>query len=248
VTDTVGTVYGDTMYKDEGMLATWFPDRHLRVGDVISRSETTGALTVECTLIDLVGDKGYTTVQRSGAESVVLQRGVTIDAVAGGTAETVGATAELQLSFDKSSSFAFSGRNASIDEYERVGPIREDLLSLYTATKWDAGWQLVTSVRGFKRATILIARQSGTTARISLEAGTKLAGLEAASASAGIAITRGDAVKWVMKDSTPLYEAMQVRPGGPFRGTTVVDGRYLEDPAPSEDSRVVRATPHELSL
>lgn len=248
MTDTVGTVYGDTMYKDEGVLATWFPDRFLRVGDVISRSETTGALTVECTLTDLLGDKGYPTVQRNGAQSVVLQRGVTIKTLAGGTAETVAASAELQLSFEKSSSFAFSGSDASIDEYERVGAIREDLLSLYTATKWDTGWQVVTSVRSFKRATILIARQNNTEARISLDVGTKIEGLEAVSASTGIAITKGAAVKWVLKESTPLYEALQVRPGGVFRGTAVVEGRYLEDSVPSGDDRVVRATPHELAL
>lgn len=54
-----------------------------------------------------------------------------------------------------------------IDEYERVGPIREDLLLLHAATKWDAGWQVVTSVRSFSQATILIARQNNTEARIS---------------------------------------------------------------------------------
>lgn len=248
MTDTVGTVYGDTMYKDEGVLATWFPDRHLRVGDVISRSEATGSLTVECTLAELMGDGGYPTVQRNGAESVVLQRGVTITAAAGGTAEMVAAKGELQLSFDKSSSFAFSGSTVRIDEYERVGPIREDLLSLYAATKWKPGWQVVTSVRSFKRATILIARQSDTEARVSLEVGTKLQGLEAASASTDIAITKGDAVKWVLRDSTPLYEALQVRPSGAFRGAAVIEGRYLEDPMPSEVDLVIRATPHELAL
>jgi hypothetical protein len=50
-----------------------------------------------------------------------------------------------------------------------------------------------------------------------------------------------------MKNLTPLYEALEVQPGGLFRGTDVVEGRYLDDQSASADATVVRATPHDLS-
>ena len=245
--NTVGSAYGKVMYEREGVLATWFPDRQLRVGDVVSRSETTGVLTVETTLSDLIADTTHPTVTRKGPESVVLQRGVSITFEGGAETNAVGAAAEL--AFDHSSSFVFAAQAGHVDQYERLAPIRSEMLALYLHSRWSAEWQLVTAVSGFKSAVVIVARKSGTAARVSVASDKRWAGFEAVAAAAGMSITRGDAAHWEMKNATPLYEALEVRPGGLFRGAGVVEGRYLDaDQSQSADLTVVRSTPHDLSV
>lgn len=241
--NTVGSAYGKVMFENEGVLATWFPDRKLRVGDVVARSASTGVLTVETTLADLIEESRHETVTRKGPESVVLQRGVSITFAS----EAAAAGAAADLTFERNSSFVFAARAGRIDEYERLAPIRGDLLSLHLQSKWNTAWQLVTAVREFKTATVIVAVENGTAARVSLKADNQWTGFEAVSATAGLSITRGDAAHWAMKNLTPLYEALEVRPGGLFRGTDVVEGRYLDDQTSTGDPTIVRSTPHDLS-
>lgn len=203
----VGSVYGRDLFDNQGMLATWLPDRPLRVGDIVSREPRTGILTVDTTLAKLVPGVRHATITRTGPTAVTLQRGATIDS----TAATGIPGASAALRFTSASSFVFAARNGTTEEYRHSAPLREALLSLAAANTWRDEWQIVTTVRRFTACTIVIARESGTTARIALDPATALTGTDSLAAATGVAITSGDASLWELTDAGPLYEALTVR-------------------------------------
>ena len=200
----VGSTYGRALYDNHGVLATWLPDRPLRVGDVVSRAPRTGILTVETTFADVLEGFSHESVTRKGPTALTLQRGATIDYTT--SAGVPGLTAEL--TFTAESSFVFAARDGSSEEYSQLAPIRAALLELAGRGVWRDEWQLVTGVRRFTTCTIVIARQRGTTARVALDSTTGLTGADTIAAAAGVSITSGDASTWgTTKRTAPLRSA-----------------------------------------
>jgi hypothetical protein len=245
MSDGVGTAYGRAAYDQQGVLATWMPDRVLRVGDVVSRSKQTGALTVRTTLKELIGDKHLPLrlVTNKGPERLVFQRGAAIESSA--AANSAPGRAELRLS--GASSFVFAAEQGTSVGYERTQPVRAAIRELGSRGVWEKDWQLVTNVRTFSRCLVLIARGSGVTASIGL-APTAIAAtpvIDNIDAAFATTITRGDAVKWELARCTPLYEGLVLR-HSMFRPDTV-DDRFLDEPSDA-DAPVVRARPDMLDI
>jgi hypothetical protein len=213
------------MYENEGAAATWLPDRLLTVGDVVSRTAGTGGLTIEARLKDLTGSEVADVLTRAGAPAVTLQRGATLQVAAAAKA----ALASTTVTFSKASSFVFSATKGTIAEYARLAPVRQALRDLEDSGVWNIDWQLVTAVRRFAACTLIIARDKGATAQIMATGPLGTQGLELIAGSTELAITKGDAATWTLKDATPLYEALVVSRSA-WSGETTVDGRYLDRP------------------
>ncbi|MBH0774768.1 hypothetical protein [Nocardia bovistercoris] len=241
----VGSAYGRALFTNQGVLATWLPDRDLRVGDIVARASGTGILTVETTLADLLHGAAPATVTRDGPDAVTLQRGATIDYAAATGVPVLTAA----LSFASESSFIFVARQGVSEHYERLEPIRAALLDLAAANAWRATWQIVTGVRRFTTCTIVIARQAGTTARITLDPAIALPGLDTLTAAAKVAITGGDASTWELTNAAPLYEALTVQRNFWTGQPGVSDGTFMDlDSRPPDEHIVIRAEPGELDL
>jgi hypothetical protein len=246
LTDGVGTTYSRATYDQQGMLATWFPDRSLRVGDIVSRSERTGALTVQATLDEVTGGAHElpSLTATSGPERLVCQRGATIETAA---STSITSVARAEVRFSGASSFIFAATQGEAMGYETLRSVRAVIHKLGSRGAWDPGWQLITHVRSFARCLVLISRGTGAAAEFSLTSATAGVGAIADNLdlSFGASITSGEAVKWELNECTPLYEALVLR-----RGTFVpdsVDDRYLGAPGDT-DPNVVRAQPAELHL
>lgn len=242
---SAGSVYGRALFDNQGMLATWLPDRPLRVGDIVSRDSRTGILTVEATLAKLAPGTRHAISSRTGPAAVTLQRGATIDFVA--TTGIPGASAALR--FTAESSFIFAARTGSTEEYRHSAPLREALLALAAANVWRNEWQIVTTVRRFAACTIVIARESGTTARIALDPATALTGTETIAAATGVSITSGDASLWELTDAGPLYEALTVRRNFLTGSPGVSSGGFMDfDLGLPDEYQIVPAGPGDLEL
>ena len=242
MTDSLGTAYAHAAYDQQGVLATWFPDRVLRVGDIVSRSARTGALTVQTDLPSVAETAGMPTASTSlGPQRLTFQRGATIEMGLGANAPAT----DAHISFAGSSSFMFAATTGSATSYDRLQPVRAAIAKLGSRGLWEPSWQLVTSVRTFENCLLLIARGSGAAARLTIAPTASGTGLDAIEVALGAAITRGDAVKWELNTCTPLYEGLVLQ--RTMWGPDKVDDRYLDTPG-AADEVVVRAQPSDLSL
>ncbi|WP_219414721.1 hypothetical protein [Pseudonocardia nigra] len=199
--------YAQAVWDAEGVLATWLPDRRLRVGDVVSRSRHGGGLQVE-THVDRLArtEQVGTVVSRAGAERLFLQDGVSIGAV--GEAEAPGAG--LRGRFARANAFLFAAGGGTVTEYRRLAEVRTALSSLRRRTVWEDGWYLVTAVRSFSMCTLVVGETDG--AEVSVQADAAQLGMPTTvRAGAGVTVTGGRAATWVLGPSTPLYEALFVR-------------------------------------
>ncbi|WP_433663789.1 hypothetical protein ACQPW1_17790 [Nocardia sp. CA-128927] len=244
----VGSTYGRTLFENQGVLATWLPDRPLRVGDVVSRAPRTGILNVETTLKAMLNGTKLATVTRTGPNAVTLQRGATIEYTA--NAGVPGLTAEL--TFTSESSFVFAAKDGSSEEYRQLAETRAALLMLASTGVWRDTWQLVTAVRRFTTCTIVIARQRGTTARISLDGIAIPGGFDTIAAASGVSITSGDAATWELRDAGPLYEALSVTRNFWSGQPDVSNGGFMDydsdDSPPDSQITVFRAEPTDFDL
>ena len=239
----LGTLYGETMYEQEGLLTTWLPDRSLSVGDVVQRDPASGAVSVETTIDQLLSRPVAAIKRRKGPESLVLQRGVTVE----GVASTGLAVATAEVRFTKARSFLFSAQHGSSAAFDRLEGMRSALLELHKQGQWSNGWQLVTGVRTFEQSVVLIARDDEVAARVSADLTTGLAGVEALVAAGGISVTRGDAAKWEMRSASPLFESLSVSLGF-WTGEAKVGQRYLDNASEDLPTRVVRTVPGDQEL
>lgn len=241
----VGSAYGRVLFDNQGALATWLPDRLLRVGDIISRAPRTGILTVETTFTELLGGFGHPTTTRRGPKTLSLHQGATFDYTTG--TELRGAAAAT-LTFAAESSFIFAGRDGSSEYYQHLDPIRSALLELADRGVWRGEWQLVTSVQRFAACTIVIARQRGTTAHLSLDTATSLAGTDVLAATAGVSITSGDASTWELRSARPFYGALEVTRNFWTGRPAVSSGTFGPGLHGRDEFDVVQAEPTELDL
>lgn len=239
--------YAQAVWDAEGVLATWLPDRQLRVGDVVSRSRDGAGLQVETNIADLVhGEQPGPTTHRAGASRLVLQDGVSFEASAVASAPGAGARA----CFAGASSFLFVADQGTVTEYRRLADMRAVLTSLHDRAVWSDGWYLVTAVRSFAAMTLVVAESAGT--EVSVQGNSShLVSLDLIRAGAGVTVASGRAATWTMGPSTPLYEALFIR-RRLLRGDEVRTG-YLDSPSsgsPEGDgaAEVARVTPIQVGL
>lgn len=239
----VGTGYARAAYEQQGVLATWFPDRVLQVGDVVSRNRNTGAITVESNITDLLS--GAAELSRvtttSGPARLAFQRGATMDI----GLEVDGGLARARVAFTGAHSFVFAALDGSSSSYERLVLARQAIVELAAEDAWRDEWQLVTGVRSFAYCLLLIARGAGAEARVGLDLSSGLAGFDAVEASLGASITKGDAVKWELATCTPLFESLVLHRS--LLSGEAVEQRYLDNPVAALPA-VVRALPVPLDL
>jgi len=239
------------VYDQQGMIATWFPDRVLRVGDVISRSKHSGSITVEASIGDLTENPLPGMTSTSGPKRITFQRGASLKVAMSAEmvpSVTMMPTVDAEITFSEASSFVFVGSDGSSVAYDQLQLVRKSVLDLAQRGRWRDEWQLVTSVRTFKRCLLLIARESGSVARVSMESANGPATLESVKTSLGASITRGAAAKWELKSCTPLYEGLTLR-WRTWSGPEVSD-RYLDRPAATGEAEaiVVRVDPVGVGL
>lgn len=240
----VGTAYARAAYEQQGVLATWFPDRVLQVGDIVSRDRRTGAMTVETNLSELLGGPAPETSEvrtTKGPARLAFQRGATMDF----GLEVSSGVANARVTFTGDHSFVFAALDGSSSSYERLAWARQAIVKLAAEDAWRDEWQLVTGVRSFAYCLVMIARGGGAEARVGLDLSSGFAGFDAVQASLGASITKGDAVKWELATCTPLFEGLVLH-RSLLKGE-VVEQRYLEDPAAAPPA-VVRSLPVPLDL
>ncbi len=240
----VGTGYARAAYEQQGVLATWFPDRVLQVGDIVSRDRRTGALTVETNISAILGGpapqlSGVLTTK--GPSRLAFQRGASMDI----GLEVNGGVANARVTFSGAHSSVFAALDGSSSSYERLAWARRVIVTLAAEDAWRDEWQLVTGVRSFTNCLVMIARGGGAEARVGLDLASGFAGFDALQASLGASITKGDAVKWELADCTPLFESLVLHRG--LLTGEAVEQRYLEDPT-ADPPAVVRALPVDLDL
>ncbi len=242
----VGSVYGRVLFVTHGVLATWLPDRAIRVGDIVSRSPRTGILNVETTVGELLDGFDPTRIITDGPKVLTLQRGATVDYTASGAARPVAAA---KVTFASKQSFIFAGREGNSERYQQLDPVRAAMLELASRGVWRDEWQLVTGVRRFATCTIVISRQHGTTAELSVDATTAMAGTDLLAAATGVSITSGDASTWELGPARPFYEALEVSRNFWTAQPAVRDGTFTGDDRGARDEFVVvQVRPTELGL
>lgn len=238
--------YANAVWEGERALTTWLPDRHIRPGDIVTREGGGPGLRVETRLGSLMGSSEPARISRDGAPRVVLQDGVELELLSGAAAP--GARARARMT--RESSFLLAAEKGRISEYRRLAEVREQVSALQAAGRWQWGWHLITAVRSFAAATLLIAESSGAEASVEVEPG-DTAGLELLRAGGAVTVTGGSAASWSLAACTPLYEALCVR-RRPLRGAQVTGSflgeRTASPVADGEELAVDTSRPEDFAL
>ncbi|WP_440324438.1 hypothetical protein [Microbacterium enclense] len=135
-------------------------------------------------------------------------------------------------------------------EYASQRSLRELLKALYEQGNWEPSWELVTSVRSFRKHTLVVASDANVTAKLSFDVPTSVPSFAAVNLGANLSISSGTASKWQVKNGTPLYESLIVKEG--FFGGVRVDSKTLDEPVPSTgpgpDGKIVVSSPDAAEL
>ena len=248
--------YTSTMWDRLSALATWQPDVPLSVGDVVTAGAG-GVVTRETTLAKLGVPPERLARSRHTASPVREHSGVTIGA--SGSA-VVAATGKARASFAKQSSFLVVTEQGWLDATDSMADARTVVEDLAARELWGPGWHLVTSVRRYPACTIVIAKNAGAEAEVTVDlsvAGTP--GPEGIKAGASVSVNSDHASHWVMSfDSTPLYEAIGMKRRG-LRRASATQIEYLtreqnlaDADEPVSEEEVVwtaqRSSPFDLGL
>jgi hypothetical protein len=201
---------------------------------------------VETRLRDLVGSEEPATVRRDSARRIVLQDGLDVDTSS--TASAPGARLRARLS--RESSFVFVAEQGRVSEYRRLAGVRAQLSALQASERWHSSWHLVTAVRSFEAATLLIAESAEVEAAVDLQAGAAV-GVDLVRAGGAVNVISGRAASWSLGACTPLYEALCVR-RRLLRFPRVADsylGEQTVSPVPGKWEPVVETSrPDDLGL
>jgi hypothetical protein len=231
----IAAKYAKAMWNVDSLLTTWTPDKRLEVGDVIA-VESSGTITVERKLSALLDVALPPVSSTAGAESTVVQDGVSIEV--GGSVQTAHATARVSLTGRES--FLFSARSATLHSFDETAPLRTMLMALSALGRWDDGWQVVTAVRQYAACTVVIAETDGVQAELRTDRRSGITSLAGAAAGGHLSVTSGRAASYTLTDCTPLYEAVRVRRR--LTGTRVAGAR------PGTRGDAVSADDHRLEL
>ena len=202
----VADKYARSVWEAESMLATWTPDRHLAVGDIVSR-ERNGLLRVETRLPNLVGDPLPAVTETRGAATTLLQSGLTVERSADAAAPV--GTARIGLS--GRSSFLFSGRAATLSSFETITSLRKHMTRLALCGDWEDEWHLVIAVQSHAAGTVIIAESDEVHAEIRIKGPRTVDSLAGIRAGGQVSVTSGRAATFTMARCTPFYEALKVR-------------------------------------
>lgn len=226
--------YARAVWEDQGAQASWLPDVHLEVGQVIQRDRQTGAIHVMDTLEALTESPLPAVITRGGPQRVDINRGASFSTSASANAPV----GEAKISFSSESSFVFSAADGTITEYATQRILRGLLRDLHSKGRWNTAWQLVTSVRSFKKHTLIVARDGNVTATVSFDVPTQAPNFAAVNFGADVSISSGAASKWQLKNGTPLYEALIVKVG--LFGGVDVNSQMLDHERPLTEREQVR--------
>lgn len=249
--------YTGTMWDRLSALATWQPDVPLSIGDVVTAGAG-GVVTRETTLAKLGVPPERLTHSRHPASPVREHSGVTI--TASGSA-AVATTGKARASFAKQSSFLVVTNQGWLGAMDSMADARTIVEDLAARELWQPGWHLVTSVRRYPACTIVIARNAGAEAQVTVDlSAAGIAAPEGIQAGVGVSVNSDHASHWVMSfDSTPLYEAIGMKRRGLRRRMSATQTEYLtrdynpagaDEPSPEEEVvwTAQRSSPLDLGL
>jgi hypothetical protein len=249
--------YAKTIWDRLSALATWPPDMPLAVGDVVTPGPG-GVVTRETTLAKLGVPPEQLTHSRHTASPVREHSGVTV--TASGSA-VVASAGKARASFARQSSFLVVTEQGWLDSTDSMADARAIVEDLAVRGLWGAGWHLVTSVRSYPACTIVIAKDAGAEAEVSVDlSAAGVAVPEGIRAGAHVGVNSDHASHWVMSfDSTPLYEAIGMKRRGLRRRASATQTDYLtrdldaagaDEPLPEEDFLWIaqRSSPLDLGL
>lgn len=217
--------YAKTMWDRLSALATWQPDVPLAVGDVVTPGAG-GVVTRETTLAKLGVPPQRLAHSRHTASPVREHSGV---AVTASGAAVVASAGKARASFARQSSFLVVTEQGWLDATDSMAEARAVVEDLAARELWGPGWHLVTSVRRYPACTIVIAKDAGVEAEVTVDlSAAGVAVPEGIQAGAHVGVNSDHASHWVMSfDSTPLYEAIGMKRRGLRRRASAAQTEYL---------------------
>jgi hypothetical protein len=249
--------YAKTMWDRLSALATWQPDVPLAVGDVVTGGA--GGLVIrETTLAKLGVPPERLPHSRHAASPLREHSGVTINASGSAVVASAG---KARASFASQSSFLVVTDRGWLDATDSMADARAIVEDLSARELWGPGWHLVTSVRSYPACTIVIAKDAGAEAEVTVDL--SAAGVpvpDGVKAGAHVGVNSEHASHWVMPfDSTPLYEAIGMKKRGLRRRVSATQAEYLtrdldaaaaDAPVPEEDFMWIaqRSSPLDVGL
>ena len=217
--------YAKTMWDRLSALATWQPDVPLAVGDVVTPGAG-GVVTRETTLAKLGVSPERLTHSRHMASPVREHSGI---AVAASGSTVVASAGKARASFARQSSFLVVTEQGWLDATDSMAEARAVVEDLAARELWGPGWHLVTSVRRYPACTIVIAKDAGAVAEVTVDLSAGgVAVPESIQAGAHVGVNSDHASHWVMSfGSTPFYEAIGMKRRGLRRRASATQTDYL---------------------
>jgi len=224
--------YASTLWDRLSALATWQPDVRVTVGDIVATGAG-GVIGRQTSLAELGIDADRLRPSRGVAAAVGEHSGVSIDA--SGSA-SVASAASAHAQFSSQASFLMVTAEGRLDSVLNMAEARRVVEEVAKAGDWQSGWHLVTSVRTYPACTVVIAKNAGVRAGVTLDL--SAAGLTPGAVQAGAAVkVNSDEVSvWAMPfETTPLFEAIGMRRRILRRRAVGTSSRYLtRDNGPEE--------------
>lgn len=165
----VNRKYAEEIHKQFGYLATWLPNKPLKVGDV-------GAVdNAIFTKVGTLEDFGIPCKEEAHPEQVDMEYAsagaVDIDGVAAGNAPVLGhvpgiVDADVAVSFKRANAVLFQASQCRTITLAHTMQVSERIIALFNAGKWPKNQVVVTDVVRSSAATVLIS--SGEDAHITL--------------------------------------------------------------------------------
>lgn len=249
--------YAETMWNRLSALVTWQPDVPLAVGEVVTAGPG-GVVTRETTLVKLGVSPDRVPHSQSVASPLRVHSGVT---VTGSGSAVVASAGRARASFSRQSSFLFVTDEGRLDAADRMADARAVVEDLQGRGVWREGWHLVTSVRSYPACTIVIAKEAGAEADVTVDlSAAGVAVPEGIRAGAHVGVNSDQASHWAMSfASTPLYEALGMKRRGLRRHASATQTEYplrdldagCEDDQLSEEDYVWiarRSSPQDMGL
>lgn len=209
--------YVEAVERNTGLIATWTPDKQLRLGDIVTGGRS-GSIEVEDNLFDRFAERTdikQLQIQDTAAASVRFDHDVRYEVAAKAAVDPVG-TAEI--SFQGREAFVLAATDGTASSFRAMDPLRRALLHLVEERLWRLEWNVVTEVRRYRASTLVLSRSNGARASVAVTPGAPV-GLDAIQVGATFSTVSGQILQWPATDATPFYKAVQYKPPSYWNGT-----------------------------
>jgi hypothetical protein len=237
--------YTKDLHDKLEFLATWPPGALLRLGDI----GTVGSGR-EFIRLKSLASYGIPVVPINGGGSASMQYAgggnVEFELKAAGNTSPFAPhvpidSAGVGVNFKRENAVAFRADTVTYQLIDDLVKLREEIIKLIRAKRWEHNWSIVTQIATAKKTTALIGGSAGSGIELQAHGKVDGAGIELLSADAKLrTIAERDMQLAVvgLGDATPLFRAMKVRPrffifGDPVLRPSFDDGAF--EASQSED-------------